>query len=214
LADRAITLDLDGTLIDLRAAYVRAHQLTATDVLAMDLDEERVLELMSTGMPIRAHMALLDEDSADRLVEVFVERYRVEREGLARPFPGVVELLEGLRASGNAIAVVTSKLRDDALAELSVTALDSKIDVLVAFEDTAEHKPHPDPNLKALASLNATAGLGVGDLPTDVASANAAGLEAIGVSWGYGTADALLDAGAVCVCDTVAALAREIERQP
>jgi phosphoglycolate phosphatase-like HAD superfamily hydrolase len=95
LAERAITFDLDGTLIDLRDVYVRAHQLAAAEVLAMELEEERVLELMGTGMPIRQHMALLDENSADRLVEVFVELYRVEREGLARPFPGVVELLEG-----------------------------------------------------------------------------------------------------------------------
>jgi pyrophosphatase PpaX len=108
---------------------------------------------------------------------------------------------------------VTSKLRDDALAELAVTALDAQIDALVAFEDTSKHKPYPDPNLKALAALNANAGIGVSDLPTDLASARAAGLEAIGVSWGYGTATALLNAGAACVCDTVAALAREIERR-
>jgi hypothetical protein len=43
-------------------------------VLELELVEERVLELMRTGLPIRAHMALLDELAADRLVTVFVER--------------------------------------------------------------------------------------------------------------------------------------------
>lgn len=70
MADRAIVFDLDGTLVDLRAAYVRAHQLAAVEVLAIELSEKRVLDLMATGMPIRAHMALLDEGSVDRLVEV------------------------------------------------------------------------------------------------------------------------------------------------
>lgn len=111
MAEKAITFDLDGTLLDLRAVYVRAHQLAAAEVLEMELEEERVLELMGTGMPIRQHMALLDENSADR----------------------------------TPVAVVTSKLRDDALAELAVTALDAQIDALVAFEDTSKHKPHPDP---------------------------------------------------------------------
>jgi phosphoglycolate phosphatase-like HAD superfamily hydrolase len=92
-----------------------------------------------------------------------------------------------------------------------VTGLDRQIDVLIAFEDTAEHKPHPSPMLKALGSLSPTKGIGVGGLPTDVASVRAAGLEAIGVSWGYGTPEALLSAGAACVCDTVATLASEIE---
>jgi Haloacid dehalogenase-like hydrolase len=139
----------------------------AAEVLAIELSENRGLDLMATGMPIRAHMARLDEGSADRLVEVFVRHYRLEREGRARPFPGVLELLQSLRASGNAIAIVTSKLRDDARAELLVTGIDTQIDLLLAFEDTVEHKPHPSPILKALDSLGATQGIGVGDLPTE-----------------------------------------------
>ena len=74
LGDKAVTFDLDGTLVDLRAAYVRAHQQAAREVLELELVEERVLELMRTGLPIRAHMELLDELAADRLVAVFVER--------------------------------------------------------------------------------------------------------------------------------------------
>jgi len=35
----------------------------------------------------------LDQAAADQLVEVFVDRYRIEREGLARPFPGMLELV-------------------------------------------------------------------------------------------------------------------------
>lgn len=93
-----------------------------------------------------------------------------------------------------------------------MTAIDRQIDVLIAFEDTVEHKPHLSPILKALGSLSATLGIGVGDLPTDMASAKAAGLQAIGVSWGYGTPEALLSAGAVCVCDTVSALAAVLDR--
>ncbi len=168
----------------MRAAYVRAHQLAAAEVLGIELGERRVLDLMATGMPIRAHMAVLDENSADRLVEVFVRHYRLEREGRARPFPGVTELLESVRASGNAIAIVTSKLRDDARSELLVTGLDRQIDVLIAFEDTEVHKPDPGPMLKALGSISPTKGIGVGGLPTDVASAKAAGLQAIGVGLG------------------------------
>jgi hypothetical protein len=35
-------------------------------VLELELVEERVLELMRTGLPIRAHMALLDELAAGK----------------------------------------------------------------------------------------------------------------------------------------------------
>jgi phosphoglycolate phosphatase-like HAD superfamily hydrolase len=70
LGRSAVTFDLDGTLVDLRSVYIRAHQLAAREVLSRELEEAHVLELMETGMPIRAHMALLDEPAADRLVDV------------------------------------------------------------------------------------------------------------------------------------------------
>jgi phosphoglycolate phosphatase-like HAD superfamily hydrolase len=213
LARQAVLFDLDGTLVDLRPVYVRAHQAAAREVLAVELDEARILELMSTGSPIRTHMAHLDELAADSLVEVFVERYRREREGLARAFPGVSELLERLRDEGIAIGVVTSKLRDDAVAELAATGLDQLVDVVIAFEDTDEHKPTAAPQRAALAALGADQGVGVGDLPSDVVSARAAGLRALAVEWGYGSGSALREAGAEAVCRTAAELAQALEER-
>jgi hypothetical protein len=63
------------------------HQQAAREVLDVELGEARVLELMSTGQPIREHMALLDGDAAHLLVASFVECYLLERDGWARPFP-------------------------------------------------------------------------------------------------------------------------------
>lgn len=193
--------------------YVRAHQVAAREVLSRELEEARVLELMETGMPIRAHMALLDEPSADRLVEVFVERYRRDREDLARPFPGMLELVGHFRDAGVGIGLVTSKLREDALVELATTGFGDRVDVVIAFEDTQAHKPDPAPQLAALSAVGASRGVGVGDLPTDIKSARAAGLVAVGVSWGYGNPASLLEAGAACVCDTVAQLKSEVREQ-
>jgi pyrophosphatase PpaX len=208
--DCAVTFDLDGTLVDLRSVYVRAHQVAAREVLSRELEAPRVLELMKTGLPIRAHMALLDESSADRLVEVFVACYRYERERLVQAFPGMLELTGRLRETGVGIAVVTSKLRADALEELAGTGFLRDVSVVVAFEDTEAHKPDPAPQLAALRALDASCGVGVGDLPTDVESARAAGLAAIGVSWGYGAGPALLEAGAACVCDSAEHLEVEL----
>jgi phosphoglycolate phosphatase-like HAD superfamily hydrolase len=190
---------------------VRAHQLAALEVLALELEEARVLELMATGSPIHAHMAHLDEAAADLLVKVFVGHYRREREGLARAFPGVSLLLERLCARGVPLAVVTSKLREDAITELAVTGLDKFIDVVTAFEDSDEHKPNGAPQLVALRSLGVHSGVGVGDLPSDVASARAAGLRALAVAWGYGDVHALRAAGAERVCADAAALTQALE---
>ena len=197
---RAALFDLDGTLIDLRQVYLECHRLAAAEVLGIEVAEDRVLELMATGAPIRTHMAALSVEHTERLVDCFVDHYRVERTALARPFPGIADLLRTLGAWGPAIAVVTSKLRADALAELAGTALAQHVDTVVAFEDVTEHKPSPAPQLEALRRLQCREGIGIGDLPTDVASARAAGLPALAVTWGYGDRQALADAGADRVC--------------
>jgi pyrophosphatase PpaX len=206
LGTQAVLFDLDGTLIDLRAVYIRAHQLAARDVLGLELEEARILELMAIGSPIRNHMANLDDAAADLLVEAFVAHYRKQREGLARAFPGMKRLLKRLRDQGVPIAVVTSKLREDAVAELAATGVDECVEVVVAFEDTDVHKPAAAPHLLALEALGASGGVGVGDLPGDVLSARAAGLNALGVGWGYGDSSALRQAGAEVVCQTAAQL--------
>ena len=180
-------------------------------MLALELEEARILDLMATGTPIRAHMAQLDEPAADVLVEAFVGHYRRKREGLARPFPGMSRLLRRLRARGISVAVVTSKLREDSVAELAATGLDESVEFVIAFEDTDEHKPSPTPHFEALRRLGADSGIGVGDLPSDVLSARAAGLSALAVCWGYGDPAALLQAGAECVCDTAEELAEALE---
>jgi pyrophosphatase PpaX len=182
-------------------------------VLALELEEARILELMATGSPIRVHMARLDEAAADLLVETFVQRYREKRDGVARAFPGMSGLLRDLRHRGVAVGVVTSKLRADALAELAVTGLDGSVDLVIAFEDSDEHKPAAEPHVEAMRRLGAGRGLGVGDLPGDVVSARTAGLSAVAVAWGYGDPAALLEAGADCVCETADELARALEER-
>ena len=203
MSARAVLFDLDGTLVDLRAAYIKAHKRAAFEVLSIELDERRILELMSSGSPIRMHMARLDESAADRLVAVFVERYREERDGLARPFPGIRRLLASLCDQSVRLAVVTSKLREDAIAELAAARLQEFVEVVVTFEDVDEHKPAPAPQRAALQRLGVSSGIGVGDLPSDVLSARAAGLRALAVGWGYGSPAGLSAAGAERVCETV-----------
>jgi pyrophosphatase PpaX len=179
----------------------------------VELETARISELMATGRPIRTHMAQLDEAAADLLVEVFVQRYRAEREGLARPFPGISRLLRDLRDRDMPLAVVTSKLREDAVAELAATGLGQWVDLAIAFEDTDKHKPAAAPHLEALRRLGVSRGVGVGDLPNDVLSARAAGLRALAVSWGYGEPSALRAAGAEAVCQTAAELSDALDER-
>jgi len=66
-------------------------------------------------------------------------------------------------------------------------SLGDVVDQWVTMEDTAQHKPRPEPLVKGLELLgNAPKeeAAYVGDSPFDVAAAKAAGVKSVAVSWG------------------------------
>ena len=96
--------------------------------------------------------------------------------------------------------MVTSKRHWILRKGLDLHGLDAYLDVAVALEDTARPKPAPDPVLHALARLGAAPDPArvayVGDAPSDMACAQAAGVRPVGVAWGATPAAALQAAGA------------------
>jgi pyrophosphatase PpaX len=102
-------------------------------------------------------------------------------------FPGMLELCDALRARGIPIAVATSKMLDAVvLAYGVIPGLEERIDAMVTIESTATHKPGPEPIEHALALLGRPreGAVYVGDAASDLQAARAAGVAAVGVTWG------------------------------
>ncbi|MBI3184626.1 MAG: HAD-IA family hydrolase [Myxococcales bacterium] len=94
------------------------------------------------------------------------------------------ELPGRLKALGHRVAVVTSSPRwyaEQLLSQFGVT-----YDALVAYGDTTQHKPDPEPINAALATLGAAAedAYHIGDAPIDVEASYHAGVASIGAGWG------------------------------
>jgi HAD superfamily hydrolase (TIGR01509 family) len=113
---------------------------------------------------------------------------------------GMDRVLDELRDRGHRLGVVTAKRRatvDLAFARIPIEHL---FETVVGGDETTEHKPHPAPLLLALDRLGADPddAAYVGDSPFDMQAARAAGLHAIGVSWGrIHNAEKLADADVV-----------------
>jgi len=88
---------------------------------------------------------------------------------------------------GARLGIVTAKrLPTVQLAIDVIPELERYFAVVVGAEETARHKPHPDPILEALQRLGAhpEESAYVGDSPFDVQAAKAAGVRAVAVTWG------------------------------
>jgi len=108
--------------------------------------------------------------------------------------------LDELKARGHRLGIVTAKRRVTVELAFARIPIEHLFDTVVGGDETDRHKPDPAPLLLALERMGADARdtAYVGDSPFDRQAAKAAGLYAIGVSWGriHG-ADRLSDADVV-----------------
>jgi pyrophosphatase PpaX len=193
-----VLFDLDGTVVDTGAIILASMRHAAETVIGGDYTDEQLLAAVG-GPGLEAQMHALDPARVDELVRV----YRAHNEPLHETIAvceGMDVLLDQLKDRGHRLGIVTAKRRltvDLAFAQVPVEHL---FDTVVGGDETAQHKPHPAPLLLALERMGADArdAAYVGDSPFDMQAAKAAGLYAIGVSWGrIHTADKLTDADVV-----------------
>lgn len=147
-------------------------------------------------------------DRAAELVDSYVAWNAAHLHELLEDFPGTAGLLQALPAAGVRIGVATSKRRVSAENTLRASGLDDLIEVTVAMEDTAAHKPCPEPLLLALERLDAKPEQAayVGDAVVDVQAAQAAGMTAIAVTWGAAPRHLLEAAAPDALVDSIAEL--------
>ncbi|MEV0503985.1 MFS transporter [Streptomyces spectabilis] len=171
----AVLFDMDGTLLDSRAAVVRAWRQWA---VVEGVPPELVSR--STGRPAKEIVA--DLVPADRTQESLATYLRIassDVEGVA-VLPGAGDALS---SAGPRTAIVTSSTRAVARARLAAAGL-AEPDLMITAEDSARGKPAPDPYLLAAERLGLDPArcLAVEDSATGLASARAAGCTTLGLT--------------------------------
>jgi pyrophosphatase PpaX len=179
-----VIFDLDGTLIDSVELILVSHRHATEAVLGAALPDE-VLRA-GIGTPLIEQMRSFDALRAQELFDTYRAHNASVHDQYLRPYEGIAELLDRLRAEGVAIGVATSKSRDTVQRAFDLIPIEPLIDAVVTVNDTERHKPHADPVLRALELLDrpAAGACYVGDSPYDLQAAAAAGVDGIAVTWG------------------------------
>lgn len=209
---RHVLFDLDGTLIDSRAAVTACYTKVFREKLDRDFPpfEIRPAEVFAMRPPeLFGHVA---PERVRELHEAYREAYP-SCVHLVKRFEGARELVLSLVENGCKPSLVTNKGIDRTKLDLETIGLDPSVfTAIVTAEDTTARKPDPAPILLGLERAGAAAGdaVYVGDGPHDIEAAHAAGMPAIAVTYGfYGHAD-LSPYEPWAIVETVSGLAKRL----
>ena len=180
-----VLFDLDGTVVDSGGIILASMRHATRSVLGREIPDEALMAAVG-GPGLEAQMLQFGgEEHLDELIRV----YRAHNEPLHSELllcPGLGDVLVTLEGEGRTLGVVSAKRRATVELAFAATGIGHFFDVLVGGDETARQKPAPDPLLLALerAGAEAASAVYVGDSPFDMTAARAAGLYAIGVTWG------------------------------
>jgi pyrophosphatase PpaX len=179
-----VLFDLDGTVIDSGAIILASMRHAAKEVLGAEPPDEELMAAVG-GPGLEAQMHALAPDRVDELVSVYRAHNEPLHEGLAC-CAGIDDLLVRLKDEGRRLGIVTAKRRKTVALAFDQIPLEHLFETVVGGDETARHKPDPEPLLLALERLGADPGdtVYVGDAPFDIKAAKAAGVFSIAVTWG------------------------------
>lgn len=186
--------DLDGTLVEGRDAIWDAFSFALREHRAGPADRGGVEALI--GQPLEEMFLRtlpgVDTPRVDALVATYRARFAERAADLVRETPGALAAVRAVAAEA-AVAVVTTKARAPALLALEAAGFAEVFAVVIAREDAARMKPHPEPVLEAAKRLGVppSACVMVGDTALDVGAARAAGARVVAVLCGHGDAAGL-----------------------
>lgn len=189
---QTVLFDLDGTLIDSIQLIIDSyHHTLAVHGIPARTDQEW---LDGIGTPLRVQFAewAHDEERMEAMIDTYREYNIFHHDSRVRVYPGVVDMVQAVRAAGCRTGLVTSKNRVGAFRGLRVAGLEEAMDVVIGADDVVHPKPHREPVDRAVAHLGADPArtVYVGDSVHDMHSGRSAGVRTAAVLWGpFGRSD-------------------------
>lgn len=183
--------DLDGTLVNTIDDLAQACRLLIKKYdFNADWSVDEYKSFVGNGAKMLVQRAFGNTLSDDELVERYQEFKAIYNEiklDNAYAYDGIKEQLDILKNSGVKLCVVTNK--PDEAAKDMVEHIFSKdyFDVVIGAQEGVPTKPDPTSTKMALNAVGCSAkdAIYFGDSDVDIKTAKNAGVEAVGVSWGY-----------------------------
>ena len=218
---KAVLFDLDGTLIDTAADFIRIIQDMCRAEQREVVDAALIRTQVSEGARAMVKLVYPALDVEDPIFlahrQRFLDIYGADIAVDTDLFEGMYALLDTLEAQHIPWGIVTNKPRWLSEALLAALNLTQRCAVLVCPEDVSHTKPDPEPMYLAAQQLDLAAAscIYVGDHPRDIDAGRNAGMYTILAAYGYlplAHKDDLTLWQADCIVNDVASLHQAIAK--
>jgi phosphoglycolate phosphatase len=198
----AVLFDLDGTLLDTIADLTDSMNLALKRFGFPGHDVKACKMFVGDGVEMFAFRALPENSRDQGMVEkcafLMRQEYRKRWAKKTRPYEGIPELLDALTRKNLKMAILSNK-PDDATKEMVAELLAKwRFHPVAGAQRSMPKKPDPTLALEISLQLRVSPErfLYLGDTATDMRTARGAGMFAVGVLWGFRSAEELMESGA------------------
>jgi len=189
----AILLDLDGTLLHTAPELAEAANRMLRDLARPPVSQELLMSYIGNGISWLVKRALTGDMHAEpdvaqykKALPIF-EKHYLELLLQSKPFAGVVQGLDQMKAAGFRLGCITNKVARYSEPLLKGIGLAHYFDIVLSGDSLPEKKPHPLPLQHAATFFGVPVGqlLLIGDSLNDTLAARAAGCPVFCVPYGY-----------------------------
>lgn len=194
---KQILFDLDGTLTDSGEGILHCAELTLQHYGLPVPPRSQMRSMVGPPLMDSFRRYGIEEQELENAVAFYRKHYLAVGQFENFPYPGIRELLAKLKDEGNRLYVATSKPEGMAKNILKHFDLDGYFTLICGAASDGERSTKEAVIEYLLGQLDSREGLVmVGDTIYDVKGAAHHGIPCIAVTWGYGVAEDMENAGA------------------
>lgn len=208
MTKRLAIFDLDGTLLNtiadlatatnqaLEACGFPSHPISAYPMFVGN----GINKLFERALPCEART----EENVLNIRAHFLPYYDEHNADLSTPYPGIPQLLEHLQAMGMQLAVASNKYQRATEKLIRHYFPPIRFGAIFGQREGVPIKPHPQvvEEILTLIPVNKEEVIYIGDSGVDMQTAHNAGVESIGVTWGFRPREELVQHSPTYIVDT------------
>lgn len=202
---KCVLLDLDGTLFDTSEGIMECYKMGLEHFGIFVKDDRELRKVIGPSLYISYRDFYgLDEDQVKEAVRIYREHYNGGGIYKCRLYDGMENVLKSLKLNDFTVCVATSKPQVMAEKILNYFGLTEYLDTICGAELDGSRSDKIElinTALKRVGFTDKNKVVMVGDRFYDIKGAIGAGIHSIGVTYGFGTKEELIEGGAEYIVD-------------